>query len=152
MQPTPQPVRAPDDTRIVRTKRKEDVEQLTRRYFGAHTGEVLPVVLKLNPGIATPPEPLPAGTPVMIPSESETTSSTARAARKSHKLGNSTRASALQHKSLPILVNVKVEHTQTIFEFAMEHYGKADRPRRRRFKRPTLGFTTSTRPCAKGNL
>ena len=127
MQPTPQPVRAPDDTRIVRTKRKEDVEQLTRRYFGAHTGEVLPVVLKLNPGIATPPEPLPAGTPVMIPSESETTSSTARAARKSHKLGNSTRASALQHKSLPILVNVKVEHTQTIFEFAMEHYGKADR-------------------------
>ena len=63
----------------------------------------------------------------MIPSESETTSSAARPARKSDKLGNSTRASARQHKSLPIPVNVKVEHTQTIFEFAMEHYGKADR-------------------------
>ena len=127
IQETPQPVRAPDDTRIVRAKRKEDVEQLTRRYFGAHTGEVLPVVLKLNPGIATPPEALPPGTPVMIPSESETTSSAARPARKSDKLRNSTRASATQHKSLPIPVNVKVERTQTIFEFAMEHYGKADR-------------------------
>jgi len=126
VQATAQPVSAPDDTRIVRTKRKEDVEQLTRRYFGAHTGEVLPVVLKLNPGIAAPPKALPAGTPVMIPSESETTSSAAMAARRSDKVRN-TRASALQHRSLPIPVYVKVEHTQTIFEFAMEHYGKADR-------------------------
>jgi phage tail protein X len=84
------------------------------------------VVLKLNPGIAAPPKALPAGTPVMIPSESETTSSAAMAARRSDK-GRNTRVSAPQHRSLPIPVYVKVAHTQTIFEFAMEHYGKADR-------------------------
>jgi general secretion pathway protein A len=122
-----QPITAPDDTRIVRTKRKEDVEQLTRRYFGAHTGDVLPVVLKLNPGLATPPEALPAGTLVMIPSIPEITSNPARLASMPDKSPNTARASASKHKSLRIPVNVKVEHTQTIFEFAMEHYGKADR-------------------------
>lgn len=125
---TPAAVGTYDDTRIVRTKRKEDVEQLTRRYFGAHTGEVLSVVLKLNPGIAMPPKVLPAGTPVMIPSESETTSSSAaRTPRRSDRLGNNTGASTPKYKSSPIRVNVKIDHTQTIFEFAMEHYGKADR-------------------------
>lgn len=125
---TPAAVSTYDDTRIVRTKRKEDVEQLTRRYFGAHTGEVLSVVLRLNPGIAMPPKALPAGTPVMIPSESETTASdAARTPRRSDRLGNNTRVSTPKYKSSPIRVNVKIDHTQTIFEFAMEHYGKADR-------------------------
>lgn len=125
---TPAAVSTYDDTRIVRTKRKEDVEQLTRRYFGAHTGEVLSVVLRLNPGIAMPPKALPAGTPVMIPSESETASwNAARTSRRFDRLGNNTRASTPKYKSSAIPVNVKIDHTQTIFEFAMEHYGKADR-------------------------
>jgi general secretion pathway protein A len=122
-----QPVSPPDDTRIVRTRRKEDVEQLARRYFGAHTGDVLPVILKLNPGIAAPPQALPAGTPVMIPAVSKKAAGMAGPSRTSEESRNTIRSSTLKRTSLPIPVNVKVQHTQTIFEFAMEHYGKADR-------------------------
>jgi general secretion pathway protein A len=116
-QSLPAQISAAEATRIVRTERKEDVEQLTRQYFGAHTGDVLPVVLRLNPGIASPPVALPAGTPVMIPAESMTSIGKKRERQVTQK--------AKTHGAMPKRT-VRLARMETIFQFAMEHYGKAD--------------------------
>lgn len=116
----------PVDTRIVRTERREDLEQLTRHYFGMHTGDVLPIVLKLNPGIATPPAPLPAGTPVMIPATSESATANISGAHSRSSYQKHLYATAPKRNTSRIPVHVRIHQPETIFQFAMEHYGKAD--------------------------
>jgi general secretion pathway protein A len=117
---------ATENTRVVHTERKENVEQLTRHYFGAQTGEVLPVVLRLNPGIATPPAALPEGTPVMIPDVTETTPSAAASGSANKRTARATLGEKSKKKATRAPVNVRIPRAQTIFQFAMEHYGKAD--------------------------
>jgi general secretion pathway protein A len=117
-----------ENARLVHTQAKEDVEQLTRRYFGAHTGDVLPVVMQLNPGIATPPVALPPGTAVMIPTNSSN-AERSNAAGHAHVPENnkkSTWSVSSERYSTPMPKHVEVTHTETIFEFALEHCGKAD--------------------------
>lgn len=124
----PPEARTAESARLVHTQAREDVEQLTRRYFGSHTGDVLPVVMQLNPGIATPPVALPPGTAVKIPANARRSDRSNSIAHVPASGSNqkSAHSAVSPPNSPPVADQVEVTHTETIFEFAMEHCGKAD--------------------------
>jgi phage tail protein X len=84
--------------------------------------------MQLNPGIATPPVALPPGTAVKIPAN-VSGSDRHNLAEHVHTSGSNqknARSAISKRNSPPGADQVEVTHTETIFEFAMEHCGKAD--------------------------
>lgn len=114
---------APPGTRVVHLKRAQTTFEVSREYLGHSDWKTVDEVRALNPSIRSAYETLPRGTAVALPEGAHgdprtlTTSSTQQAGQ------DSSASAGVRFSGASTMV--RVQRKETIFQFALDQYGKS---------------------------
>jgi general secretion pathway protein A len=101
---------------------------VARRYLGESSRAAVTEIRTLNPQFQTANQVVPKGTRVLLPADAAFESGLSEPEKNRSADENRNERASFRSEPYPYQrpVNVQVLHRETLFQFALEHYGKAD--------------------------
>ena len=107
---------------LIRLTRKQTVNDLASEYFGTSDKTAARLILSQNPKVRHAYQMLPVGTQLVLPAKSAINKQSSSESASGQE-GPGTRAVA---QGAPKYGRVRVPRDETVFQFALDEFGKAD--------------------------